>query len=191
MRNPYLHIAGIAIGAMLVTAVVPWPVRLMWNASASVPVGLYVVAPTRKPRRGDLLAVDPPPEIADLFAERGYLPHGVPLLKYVAATVGQRVCRVDLRITIDGKTVGMARRRDRKDRPLPEWQGCFRLADGDRFLMNAAVADSLDGRYFGVIAAEQVVGRATPVWTDERGDGLYVWRAKSHPQSPESPSQGD
>jgi conjugative transfer signal peptidase TraF len=191
MRNPYLHIAGIAVGAMLVTVIVPWPVRLMWNASASVPVGLYIVAPTRNPRRGDLLAVDPPPEIADLFVDRGYLPHGVSLLKYVAATAGQRVCRIDLRITIDGKTVGMARHRDRKDRPLPEWQGCFRLADGDLFLMNAAVADSLDGRYFGVLADAPVVGRATPIWTDECGDGCYVCRAKSRPKPPVSPTQGD
>jgi conjugative transfer signal peptidase TraF len=191
MRNPYLRIAGIAVGAMLVTVIVPWPVRLMWNASASVPVGLYIVAPTRNPHRGDLVAVDPPPEIADLFAERGYLPHGASLLKYVAATGGQRVCRVDLRISIDGKAVGMARRRDRKGRPLPEWQGCFRLADGDLFLMNIAVADSLDGRYFGVLAAEQVVGRATPVWTDDRGDGRHVWFAKPPPNSPASSTQGD
>ena len=191
MRNPYPHIAGIAVGVTLLSLFVTLPVRLMWNASASVPGGLYAIAPARTLHRGDLAVVDPTPEIAELLAERSYLPRGVPLLKYVAATGGQRVCRVDLRITIAGKTVGMARRRDRKDRLLPEWQGCFQLIDGDLFLMNIAVADSLDGRYFGVLAAARVVGRATPIWTRERGDGRYVWRAEPLSKSPAFPTQGD
>ena len=44
---------------------------------------------------------------------------------------------------------GDALDRARLDRELPAWQGCRRIADGDIFLMNPDVRDSLDGRYFG------------------------------------------
>ena len=46
--------------------------------------------------------------------------------------------------------------------------------------MNPGVKDSLDGRYFGVLPASSIIGRATPVWTDEAGDGRFVWRAATH-----------
>ena len=45
--------------------------------------------------------------------------------------------------------------------------------------MNADVRDSLDGRYFGPIPVSAVIGRATPIYTDEAGDGRFVWRAKA------------
>ena len=191
MRRGPVFVATSVACVTLVAAVVPPSPRLIWNASASVPLGLYAVAPAEKLDRGDLAVVDPPPEIADLFAQRGYLPRGVPLLKYVAAVAGHRVCRVGLRIKIDGKTVGMARLRDRKGRALPEWQGCYRLAGGELFLMNETVTDSLDGRYFGVIERDLIVGRSVPIWTDERGDGGHVWFAKPPPKSPASSNQGD
>jgi type IV secretory pathway protease TraF len=43
--------------------------------------------------------------------------------------------------------------------------------------MNPDVRDSLDGRYFGPIPARTVIGKATPIYTDEDGDGRFVWRA--------------
>ena len=46
--------------------------------------------------------------------------------------------------------------------------------------MNWDVPDSLDGRYFGPIPASSVIGRALPLWTDEDGDGRFVWRAPTH-----------
>ena len=75
--------------------------------------------------------------------------------------------------------LGTALDRDRMGRNLPVWQGCRRIAAGSIFFMNAAVSDSLDGRYFGPIPAGTVIGRATPVYTDEAGTGDFVWRADS------------
>jgi type IV secretory pathway protease TraF len=43
--------------------------------------------------------------------------------------------------------------------------------------MNPSVPDSLDGRYFGSLPARDVIGRATPLYTDEAGDGRFIWRA--------------
>ena len=75
--------------------------------------------------------------------------------------------------------LGTALDRDRMGRNLPVWQGCRRIAAGSIFFMNAAVSDSLDGRYFGPIPAGTVIGRATPDYTDEAGTGDFVWRADS------------
>ena len=50
-----------------------------------------------------------------------------------------------------------------------------------RSILNfGGLTDSLDGRYFGPIPASSVIGRALPLWTDEEGDGRFVWRAPTH-----------
>ncbi|MEA2908225.1 MAG: hypothetical protein QOJ15_306 [Bradyrhizobium sp.] len=59
--------------------------KLIWNASASVPIGLYSVTPTSVHHVGDLVVVRPPEALAAFLAARGYLAKGVPLLKHIAA----------------------------------------------------------------------------------------------------------
>ncbi|WP_167514558.1 S26 family signal peptidase [Mesorhizobium intechi] len=140
----------------------PW---LIWNASASVPIGLYRIEPGRTIGVGDLAVVMPPEPLADFLAERRYLPRGVPLLKHVLALGGETVCRRGSVIIARGKTYGYARERDTEGRWLPVWQGCRVLADGEVFLMNGDIADSFDGRYFGPLPLTAIVGRAVPVWT--------------------------
>jgi conjugative transfer signal peptidase TraF len=184
-------IVSIIVVTTLVTAFFPPIPRLVWNASPSVPVGLYVIRPAKEYHRGDLIAADLPSWLAKTFAQRGYLPRGVPLLKFVAATVRQRVCRLEKRITIDGKTVGFARDLDSKGRPLKTWKGCHTLDDGEVFLMNFNVNDSLDGRYFETFKTSFIVGHAVPVWTDEAGDGCHIWFAQPHQKSHATHTEGD
>ena len=184
-------IALVIITTTLVTAYFPPIPRLVWNASPSVPVGLYVIRPAKHYQRGDLIAANPPSWLAKTLSNRGYLPRGVPLLKFIAATMRQRVCRFGDRITLDGKTVGFARGIDRKGRPLMTWKGCHTLDEGEVFLMNFNVSDSLDGRYFQSFRTIYIVGHAVPVWTDEAGNGRHVWFADPHQKSPTSQPEGD
>ncbi|CAP56809.1 S26 family signal peptidase [Gluconacetobacter diazotrophicus] len=157
-----------ALTTLATTGISPTP-HWVWNATASVQIGLYRVTPTAALRVGDIVALHLPERDATLLATRGYLPFGVPLLKPVAALAGQAVCRVGLRVTIDGKVVGEAKAVDHRGRPLPAWRGCHHLASGQVFVMNPAVPASLDGRYFGVLSADTVIGRATPVYL-RKGD---------------------
>jgi conjugative transfer signal peptidase TraF len=163
-------ILAVMCSGVAATAVPPWigsaPI-FVWNVSASVPIGLYHVTPPDRVRVTDLVVVEPPPALADFLAERNYLPRGVPLLKRVIALPGQTVCRRDHVITVDGIEVGAARESDHRGRALPVWEGCRTLASGEIFVMNWQSTNSLDGRYFGPIAITSVVGRATPLWTDE------------------------
>jgi conjugative transfer signal peptidase TraF len=139
---------------------------LIWNASASVPIGLYAVHPAGQPHLGDLLVIAPPKPLAALLDGRHYLPKGVPLLKAVVALPGQTVCRIDRTVSVDGTALGAALTRDHLGRPLPVWRGCIVLAGGAIFLMNRASPDSLDSRYFGPLSVKTIVGRATPLWTE-------------------------
>lgn len=155
--------SGFAVAFATVAVVDPLP-RIIWNASASAPIGLYRIQPDHDPPTGALVAVTPPPELARWLSARGYLPEGVPLLKHIAAKGGQRVCRIDAAVSVDARPVAIARARDGRGRQLPVWRGCRTLAAGELLLLNPAVPDSLDGRYFGPLPAAAVIGRATPLY---------------------------
>jgi len=155
-----------AVAFVGLTAVLHPAPKLLWNASASVPIGLYAVRRALPLHVGELVIVTPPGPLAQLFAARHYLPLGVPLVKHVLALSGQTVCRNKRVITVDGITVGEALDRDRFGRSLPDWQGCRILGAGEIFVMNTP-PDSLDGRYFGPLPRTTIVGRADPIWTPE------------------------
>lgn len=159
--------AAAALGGTSAALWQPAP-QLIWNASASVPIGLYAVRPMNSLRQGELVVVRPPEAIAGLLDVRGYLPRGVPMLKRIAALPGQAVCRAGLEISIDNASAGAALSRDHLGRSLPGWQGCHVLRHGEIFLMNLHVPASLDSRYFGALPASAIIGRAVPVWLPGR-----------------------
>lgn len=164
-RFGYVMVTHFSVVTFTVLNLVSVTPRLIWNASASIPVGLYHLHKIDTPDVGELVAVAPPEPIARYLAERNYLPRKVPLLKHVAAVSGQTICRTGVVITIDGKDVATALRQDKQGRDLPTWSGCHRLTDGEVFLLNADVPDSLDGRYFGALSAATILGAVTPIWT--------------------------
>jgi conjugative transfer signal peptidase TraF len=148
----------------LAASISPNPM-LVWNASASAPRGLYRLIHAEKCRLGDLVLADPPRWIGNLAARRNYLPAGVPLVKRIAAVVGDRVCSDGLLVSIDGKFAVRRLAMDAQRRALPHWQGCHRLKRGEEFLLMRGVSDSFDGRYFGVTPVADNLGRLVPLWT--------------------------
>jgi conjugative transfer signal peptidase TraF len=160
-------LASVGGAAILLTTIplfVDVPLRFLWNASASVPRGLYMVS-DRMPVRGDLAVVRPAPDIVRYMARRRYVPLGIPLLKPVAAVSGETACRAGVAVTIDGRPAAMALRADRLGRPLPVWSGCVRLGADDYFLLARGSPSSFDSRYFGRVKADAIFGRAVPIWT--------------------------
>lgn len=167
IRPAACAVASLAMLGAGLSAVRPPAPLLIWNASASVPIGFYTLRSAGVLQLDELVAVMPPDYLTDFLADRGYLPAGVPLLKRVLALPGQVACRSDRRITIDDVPIGEALERDHLGRPLPVWQGCHCIAEGEVFLMNAGRPDSLDSRYFGALPVTAIVGRADPLWTVE------------------------
>jgi conjugative transfer signal peptidase TraF len=149
--------------------------RLLWNASASAPIGLYRLHPGAHMNVGNMVAILPPRGLARLMAQRNYLPIGVPLLKHVGALPGQRVCRRGVIVTVDGRHVAKALVHDRHGRALSVWQGCSTVRTGTLFLLNPAL-DSFDSRYFGAVPMSGLKGRAVPVLTRDAPDQPLRWR---------------
>lgn len=162
------YAAVLGIGASIVSPPAP---RLLWNATASTPIGLYALWSADRLHVGDLVAVTPPDRVARFLAESGRLPLGVPLLKHVRALTSQTVCRDGADLTVDGVSVGAARSQDDRGHDLPIWSGCRTLAEGEIFVMNVEVAGSLDGRYFGPTSTSMILGRADPLWIVEHDKG--------------------
>lgn len=138
--------------------------RLLFNTTASAPIGVYWVTPGRF-AVGDLVAVRPPPTIAAWMAKRRYLPLNIPLVKMIAAGRGQHVCGKSDGLFVDGRRLARAKRRDHWGRALPVFRDCRDLVDGEILLVNEHAPDSLDSRYFGPISTQGVIGSVSPVWT--------------------------
>jgi conjugative transfer signal peptidase TraF len=154
---------GVGVALLLTPAVVAPAPRLVWNSSASAPIGLYLVQPGRTPEPGDMVIARVPSGYRRLADQRHYLPTNVPLVKRVVASVGDEICAMVPRIFIDGRPAVDRRAADGKGRAMPAWNGCIRLHDGQLFLLMPDPA-SFDGRYFGVTSAADVIGKATLLW---------------------------
>jgi conjugative transfer signal peptidase TraF len=161
-------IAAAAAAATVTPAIgtLVWPPRpaLLWNASASSPIGLYRIGEADSLRVGDLVVAWPPEDARELGAERHYLPRNVPLVKSVAAVAGDRVCAVGEAVFVDGRLETLRSDRDPSGRRMPWWTGCEDLSGGDLFLFSPDAPQAFDGRYFGITRASQIVGRARLIW---------------------------
>lgn len=160
-----------ALAGLMACAAVPlatsalWnpPTLLLWNASASAPIGLYRVHAGDPVRRGDMVVAWTPEPARSLAARRRYLPANVPLVKGVAASAGDRICAAGRRVSINGVRIAIRQKADAAGRPLPWWSGCRRLDRGE-YLLLMDRADSFDGRYFGLTLGQDLVGRAVLLW---------------------------
>src|SRR3546814_13893998 len=77
--------AGSVAFAVLATLVVTTATHLVWNASPSIPTGLYAIRGKASLHVGERVAIEPPAELRRMMRERGYLPDRMPLLKRIAA----------------------------------------------------------------------------------------------------------
>jgi conjugative transfer signal peptidase TraF len=187
--------AGLALAVLL--AAPHAPLRL--NCSASLPRGLYLLAPPAAPQPGQLVLACPPPSFARLAVERGYLPPGPcpggsqPLGKLVLAIAGDRLDVAPGGITLDGRplpsTASVAA--DPAGRPLCRQLGSHLVPSGALWLISPHPR-SLDSRYFGPVAASALLGRLRPLATwggaDPRPLASLLAQAHAidapHPSSP-------
>lgn len=140
------------------------PPRLVWNSSASAPIGLWRIEPGARVAVGDMVLARAPDAARRLAAARGYLPETVPLIKAVAAAEGDTVCAGGAWMFANATRVAHRLRHDAQGRPLPWWRGCRRLVAGEYLLISPAET-GFDSRYFGPVRRAALIGRARPLWT--------------------------
>jgi conjugative transfer signal peptidase TraF len=166
-RRPVIIAGGIGLALLGLAAALDFAVRpaprVIWNASASAPIGFWRIHPGARVRTGDMVLVKTPATVRQLAAQRHYLPANIPLLKRVAARDGDEVCALGQEIFVNSRWIAERRTADRQGRPLPWWSGCEHLRDGRVFLL-MDTPDSFDGRYFGPVDEAAVIGKAVPLW---------------------------
>jgi conjugative transfer signal peptidase TraF len=167
---------------------------LRYNASGSLPRGLYLLrplpasgaaarangsgAPIPSARRwgAPLVLFCPPPQAAALALARGYLrpgscPGGTrPLGKLLLAGSGDRLDLSARGLAVNGRPLPLSapRRADPAGRPLRPFPfGRLRLAPGQVWVY-APHPRSFDSRYFGPLEARNLRGLLVPVWTGVR-----------------------
>jgi conjugative transfer signal peptidase TraF len=155
-----------AVAGTSAAATLLWPPRpvLVWNASASSPLGLYRVAPAEQIRPGDMVVAWAPGWVRALADERHYLPRDVPVVKRVAAAASDRVCAAGEAVFVNGRFAARRRSVDAAGRPLPWWTGCEDLRGDELFLLMPGSPDSFDGRYFGPSERQEIIGEARLLW---------------------------
>lgn len=164
MRAWLLILVVLSVLALVLPACMPPNTRIVYNPSASAPLGWYLIQPNASIRPGDYVVARLPLPIAALAQERGYLPAHVPLLKRVAAIGGAAVCvRADV-LYIDGEPRVRLLTHDGLGRPLPRWMPCRTLRADELLLLNTEHSASFDSRYFGAVRRASVRGKAVPLW---------------------------
>lgn len=122
------------------------------NVSPSLPYGLYRVhAVAERLTVGTLVLLDRP----------AWRPH--PLLKPIAALAGERVCHRDGHLIIRDEDYG-AIYASWRGHPLPAViapETCLTVPPGQVFVATAA-PQSLDSRYYGAVALDEISATATP-----------------------------
>jgi type IV secretory pathway protease TraF len=88
LRTAICAALGVAVIALPVAMTLP--VRLVYNATASAPLGWYVVVPVQDAGVGDVVLAHLPSSAAGIADERHYLPESVPILKPVGVRAERR-----------------------------------------------------------------------------------------------------
>jgi conjugative transfer signal peptidase TraF len=138
--------------------------QLVWNFTASLPLGVYWRSADAHVERGDLVAVRVPAGVRALVHDRAYLPDGSFLIKPVVAVAPDVVCVREGVLFINEVPFGPLLPRDSEGRELPQYAGCLALAEGQVFLASPHPW-SFDSRTFGIVDVHAIQGTVTPLWT--------------------------
>ncbi len=158
MKGTALAIAISAAAAVAAVAAFPPGATVIWNRTESAPKGIYLITKSEI-KTGDWAALSGESETAKWIAENGYLRTDWPIIKRVAASEGDEICRTEEEVFINKTLTAIALDADSARKKLPRWKGCITLQADQVFLLNNHPR-SLDGRYFGAENRKDLLGRA-------------------------------
>jgi signal peptidase I len=127
------------------------------NETPSMQKGLYVrTGDAQELKRGEIVAMPMPKTAKDyLVGKLGY-PADTLLIKRVAVTPGDTVCRHAGTLSVAGKSL-QAIDQDKQGNSLPNSQGCHQLSKDEVFLLGDHPG-SFDSRYFGPVSRRDLSG---------------------------------
>ena len=157
-----LFFTGLIVGSIAAVCSVFAQPLIIYNATDSLPHGIYRVIKQENYDRGDLIVFPVPEQVRSLVIERGWLKPDSYLIKPVAAKTGDNMRITFGQVFINGMSFGVTKIQDRQGLPLPSFVLYDTLSPGKIAVLQRS-DDSFDSRYFGPIDERDIIGRAVPI----------------------------
>ena len=160
LRN-ILIATGVTLLVVATTAEIKFPPKpaVLYNPSASAPIGWYRLRAKTPIKIGDQVAAYAPDWARKLADERRYLPYEYPMIKTIWASSGTQICTHNNRISVPNYPVIISLSQDSLGRDMPKLSGCFTLKADEYFLVSPDVQAGFDSRYFGAVDAQNILGK--------------------------------
>jgi len=133
---------------------------LTYQVTASMPKGFYFIKPGKYFRRKDIVLFKPPKKFLHFLLQKKWLPKNGLMLKYVVGIPGDYVCQNKKWIYINNHKFAPIYQEYKPGKKLPNNHFCGKLKKHQYLLMSTKVKDSFDGRYFGPVNDDRIIGRA-------------------------------
>lgn len=159
-RIPLYLFIFLSVATWILSAFGPF---LCYNATDSMPKGIYVLLAAKDFRRGDIVLFPPPGQIAALCQTRRYVDDKTLFLKYVAALEGDRYYKKAQDFYIESRMIGRISSADRQGRELPQLGEGFKIVSPGYFLPVSFAERSFDARYYGEVPLSAVQYKAVPL----------------------------
>lgn len=159
---------SVCVGSFIVLGVLG--IRI--SASASLPLGLYIVTTDPKASLVEFCLEEP---FGSLAVSRGYRSQGScpdgasPLMKPVVARAGDFVRVTERGLLVNGKLLPntASRKTDTIGRPMHSWPvGNYTVAPGTVWVASSHNSRSFDSRYFGPVAVSSIRVHLRPLLTE-------------------------
>jgi len=160
----FLSLIFIALLALTVSIIKSAGFHMTYSATKSMPRGLYLIAPTKKIARYDIVELIPPPIALDFIKKNHWAPQSGSIIKYVFAIPNDHVCIHHQAIWINNKKIGRVYKFYAPNKLLPQTKICGKLKANQYLLLSTESERSFDGRYFGLVSSQEILGHAIPVF---------------------------
>ncbi len=160
----FFSLVFISLLTVIVNVIKKFGYHVTYSATASMPRGFYLVVPTKKIMRYDIVEFVPPSKILNFVRDLHWIPESGLMIKYVFAIPGDDVCVRNEAVWINGKKIGKVYRSYAFEKLLPQTKICGKLSDDQYLLLSTNKEHSFDGRYFGAISSRNILGHAVPIF---------------------------
>lgn len=134
---------------------------LSYQVTPSMPEGFYWITPIHgRLHRNEVIVFRPPSQFEKFLTKKHWLPDNGLMMKHVVAVPGDWVCKYDDYVWLNGKAIAPVFSHAPKGEALPSLAFCGTLLHNRYLLMSLRVPNSFDGRYFGPVSRQRIIGRA-------------------------------
>lgn len=157
------------------------------NPSDSIPIGLYKISNSSSFKNKYIIFC---PDNRDEFSQavdRGYIDNGFCqsgfgyMMKKVVAIAGDVISVTDKGVIVNNKLQPYSTplKKDGANRALNQWRiNDYQLKNNELLTMTDQDRWSFDGRYYGLVKANQIKGVITPIWIKPKIDKVKVLVAR-------------